>query len=351
MSSKGITRINWIDNIKFLGIFLVIIGHCIPFESALSKYIYSFHMPLFFFLSGLVFNSSKHKNFKEFLSKKAKSILIPYFSFSIFAYIFWLLISSKLTKSSIGVNPLQPLIGIFYSNSIGNWMIYDGPLWFLTCLFLVEIQFYFVDKFTKNSIKKLIFVLLMYALIGEADSKFMTFRFPWSFDVSLTSVVFFGCGFIFKVKIEQLREIFINKKNGIIKVLPLLILSMVYLFNTHIEMNYNIYGNILYFYISALSGIVFYSIIFMLILDYKIKFINFIGRNTIILLSLHLVFINCVRGLIFFIFKIPMNILTNSEPIGLLLAVICIIAFLPICYFINNYMPFLIGRRSTKINI
>ena len=41
-------RINWIDQVKGIGILLVVIGHMnIPQE--LSKIIFSFHMPLFFF--------------------------------------------------------------------------------------------------------------------------------------------------------------------------------------------------------------------------------------------------------------------------------------------------------------
>ncbi|WP_368384475.1 acyltransferase family protein [Polaribacter sp. AHE13PA] len=39
-------RINWIDQIKGFGIILVVIGHNFPL---IENYIYSFHMPLFFF--------------------------------------------------------------------------------------------------------------------------------------------------------------------------------------------------------------------------------------------------------------------------------------------------------------
>lgn len=40
-------RIKWIDIAKGLGIYFIVFGHISP-SSAISKYIYSFHVPLFF---------------------------------------------------------------------------------------------------------------------------------------------------------------------------------------------------------------------------------------------------------------------------------------------------------------
>lgn len=45
-------RIEWIDISKGLGMLLVIAGHTIALKY--SSILYTFHMPLFFFLSGLV---------------------------------------------------------------------------------------------------------------------------------------------------------------------------------------------------------------------------------------------------------------------------------------------------------
>lgn len=58
-------RISYIDIAKGIGIFLVIWGHII-LNGPAYNIIYAFHMPLFFFLSGLVFSKSKYKNIKEF---------------------------------------------------------------------------------------------------------------------------------------------------------------------------------------------------------------------------------------------------------------------------------------------
>lgn len=84
VSEKSIiqkSRIDWLDFAKGIGILCVVFGHTqIPY---ISEYlIRPFHVPLFFFLSGFCFAVKKY-NFKEFLSKKIKSLLMPYIFFSL----------------------------------------------------------------------------------------------------------------------------------------------------------------------------------------------------------------------------------------------------------------------------
>ncbi|MBP9989017.1 MAG: acyltransferase family protein, partial [Ruminococcus sp.] len=70
-------RIDWIDMAKGYGMILVIIGHIVADKGIAFRLISSFHMPLFFVLSGYLF--SNKKTFKEFFIKKVKSLVVPYF--------------------------------------------------------------------------------------------------------------------------------------------------------------------------------------------------------------------------------------------------------------------------------
>jgi fucose 4-O-acetylase-like acetyltransferase len=79
-------RLDWLDAAKGLGILLVTLGHT-DIPSQLKTYIYTFHMPLFFFLSGYLFTLKKFPNLKVFLSKRTKSLVLPYLCFSLVAYI------------------------------------------------------------------------------------------------------------------------------------------------------------------------------------------------------------------------------------------------------------------------
>ncbi|HEY9888328.1 MAG TPA: acyltransferase family protein, partial [Candidatus Obscuribacterales bacterium] len=87
-------RLPWLDYAKGIGIILVVVGHTLrglmnaavitetlPYEIA-DRWIYAFHMPLFFFLSGLLLPKSFAKNLTTVLGKKAKTILYPFLLWS-----------------------------------------------------------------------------------------------------------------------------------------------------------------------------------------------------------------------------------------------------------------------------
>jgi fucose 4-O-acetylase-like acetyltransferase len=96
-------RLEYIDALKGFAILLVVMGHVIPwsfqsFENVSSmsptpvllwKIIYSFHMPLFMFVSGFLFGQSHFVSPKEYILKmwkKTKMLLVPYIVCSILIY-------------------------------------------------------------------------------------------------------------------------------------------------------------------------------------------------------------------------------------------------------------------------
>ena len=72
-------RIDWIDTAKGYGMLCVIIGHL--GTPGISAFVYTFHMPLFFFLSGFLFHHQK--KIVPFILRKTKSLVIPYFCLAI----------------------------------------------------------------------------------------------------------------------------------------------------------------------------------------------------------------------------------------------------------------------------
>ena len=82
-------RINWIDFAKGIGIFLVVLGHTnrgihaanlmdTPQFQTVDKWIYSFHMPLFFFLSGIFAERLQKLNIGDFLFNRFSVLIAPY---------------------------------------------------------------------------------------------------------------------------------------------------------------------------------------------------------------------------------------------------------------------------------
>lgn len=59
-------RIDSLDILKGIGIILVVVGHMIGNQLYIRPWIYAFHMPLFFMVSGYCFNIAKHPKWLSF---------------------------------------------------------------------------------------------------------------------------------------------------------------------------------------------------------------------------------------------------------------------------------------------
>lgn len=138
MEKNKAKRIEYIDTAKGLAILLVVIGHvliydCYNFDAAandnsLNHWLYSFHMPLFMFLSGLLAPMAEHWcDIKRDIIKRFRSLIIPFFVF-----------------------------GTIYSLYIGHgveWLMHNAKYgyWYLLALFC----FYIANYITNNILSRL----------------------------------------------------------------------------------------------------------------------------------------------------------------------------------------------------
>lgn len=336
-------RTRWIDVAKGIVIILVVLGHT-SIPKYIEQYIFSFHMPLSFFLSGYLFNHKKYKGYCEFIRKKACSLLIPYFIFSVITYLFWLFIGRKFgTDTDLNISLIKPLVGIIYSNGNDNWMIYNTPFWFLTCLFIVEIVFYLIIRNIKIN-HVLIAILIASSILGYLDSLYMPIRLPWSIDVSFTAIVFYGMGYISKNIIPKILSITLRMKILNIIVLSIINISFCHL-NGRIDMNSNLYNNYLYFYLSSIAGIMVW--LFIAHMLQNAKCISFIGQSSLIILALHCtIAISFIKAVISFGFKVPLESTNDSLVWGLVYTCGAIILLIPAIYIINNYFLWILGQRK-----
>lgn len=324
-------RVTWIDISKGIGIILVVLGHnTIP--EKMESWIFSFHMPLFFFLSGYLFNKFKYTSLQSLLIKQSKSLLIPYFVFSIFSFLFWYFIKNNVGQSS-DINPIDPLIGIFYSIGVNPWLTFNPPLWFLTCLFVVEVLFYI---FTKNrKTKWIISLLIIFSILGYLNSLYNLYRLPWSIDIALTALVFFGVGNLFKQQNFKIKFKYITNIIIIISAV-----SINFLFTkVKIDMNYNFYGEYFNFYIAAFSGILATLIFAQTIPSFKL--LIYLGQNSLTIFALHWI----AKPFVIKLLSIGNLYQESSFFANVLLTILQIIVLIPVCYFLNKYFPFLLGKQ------
>lgn len=328
-------RVEWIDIVKGIGIITVVMVHSgISYE--IIKFLLSFNMQLFFFISGYLFKSEA--GVLAFIKKKGRSLLIPYFSFSIITYLFWLIVEQRIRDSSI--SSFKPLLGIFYSNNIDNFMVFNGVLWFLTCLFVVECLYCIIVKKIKDR-KKIVVLLVVMSIIGYLDSLFTTIRLPWSINIALTAIVFYGIGNVMKSYINRLT-LYKRSKLLLAAGLSFLLALLVNRYNSIIYMYDNSYGNYVLFYLASLLGILGVACLSMAIK--KSKVLSYLGINSLIILAVH--------GKIFLVFNFIMNIFGTSNRSdmnelikGITYTVFALLICIPVIYIINRYFPFLLGRR------
>jgi polysaccharide biosynthesis protein PslL len=184
-------RIEWIDVFRGLGILAVVIGHC--FAGLTNAIIYTFHMPLFFIMGGLLYRPST--DYKGFFKHKAIHLLVPYLSFLCVIYAEPIVRSVLyiLQKPSFGA--VKGLLTVMFQGIYGGELLNDGTsaFWFVTCFFATQQIFNYLS--TKFSPKKLTAILAVCLAASYIDSYYLqSWVFPGAINVTLAALPYFGLG-------------------------------------------------------------------------------------------------------------------------------------------------------------
>ena len=174
-------RIDWIDSAKGIGIILVVFSHLAFRDTQYSvDVVFSFHMPLFFFLSGIVF--SNKDSFKIFLLKRIRSLYIPFLVFLTIDYFTYFIFNyDSLLITNFLITLVKQCIGY---DLISDAYLFNGPIWFLCALFFSELCFYFITKLHN------IFIVLS-ILAGIIGAYFIRFNLPFGIGYIFSSTIFY----------------------------------------------------------------------------------------------------------------------------------------------------------------
>ena len=270
------SRIAWVDWAKSISMFLVVLGHCHIRESEqfVIQYIYSFHMMLFFFLSGLL---CKRGLSVETFKKDFKYLILPYFTYGLVLVLFYflrlrsfdyLLLLSKFIDLVVGLDA-----GI-------------GPIWFLPALFLCKQMYYFVKK-VKNVNIVLYYVLVVFSLLGAYFISSYNINSPLFSDSALCGLPFFIMGnesFLLWNKLSQY-----NIKLRLLLIFVLMLISVVLCyFNGFVVMANCLFGkSILLYYANSLSAIASIILLCALLESVQYRFVVVASRCSIVVLGIH----------------------------------------------------------------
>lgn len=339
-------RIKYIDISRSIAIFLIVLGHSIvhSLNSHIAyNIIYSFHVPLFFFISGFTFNSVG-KKFFTFLRKKFFRIVIPYFIWALVFLIPYYLLGKNVDSSfgNLGsFNLIYNIGSIFYGVGAFYNLKQNTSLWFLPALFTMEIFFYFICKIKNNKNVIVLFILL---LVSYMSYKFNKFILPFGINTFLNLGFFFYLGYVTK-NYNLLKKMYRKK-------IYIIFFSIIGIFasiiNDSISCVDYYYGNMLLFYLSSISLIFFTIMMAMSISEHKV--LEYIGKNTMGILIFHKLIIVIFQN------KIPVigMWLRNSNWLielimGVIISIITIIICLWIVKILNKLkLNFLLGEKSSK---
>ena len=268
-------RIDWIDVAKGYGIIGVIIGHIST--PVITVWIYTFHIPLFFFLSGYLFHPKS--SFLEFCKRKVRSLLVPYLFLSIPVILneYWFNYGNS--------GSLLDLVNEFFKAIV---QVRYTPLWFISSLFCVNIIFYFVIKYINKVWIRSLCVLLSLVL-SFAYWHFGGAPLPWNFDITL---------FVLPLLLLASVVNSLCKWKCIVKNRPLLFLAIFFVGNTLLGgINYYFIGKKVDLYYGDVDTILFScpaalcGIFFIIILSWikNLKFLTYLGRNSLLIFAWHLI--------------------------------------------------------------
>jgi acyltransferase len=218
-----------IDALKGFGILLVVLGHVNP-GFYIEKWIYSFHMFLFFFLAGITFSK---KGFKTRLMLDIKNLLFPYLFWNGICIMFSLIIGEYSIADA-----LKYLLFI-------EKVSWNAPIWFLVVLFFLRVLGEVVLSTNTKLCDRVKYICsLLIAFILGYICVFPRFL---GFDIVPTVFIFFCLGYIYKM----------NNKNINIFFIIFLIGLNVYLsfINERISVYGNYYGRYVIAVIAGVCGV------------------------------------------------------------------------------------------------
>lgn len=326
-------RIVWIDYAKAIGITLVILAHTqvTPF---VTDWISVFRMPLFFFLSGFLFSFDRNPDAKAFVRKRFRQLMIPYVCFNLLTFVFWWFVGRHYGAVDETTLWYEPLVAALFCNAPD--MVHNIPLWFLFCLFLLEVVYYFL--FRKLGFLQRLIVVMMIGMFGFLNAYLNAHVLPFSLGTMMIGMLFYCAG-------SELKQLF--QSNGLMGLLALIVVTAAALMNERVYLYRNQYGNAMFFLLAAFSGIYMMKVLCEGLSKRfgRCRWVEYMSKNTLTICALHLTNYTLIKGFTVYVLGIPLSVYEGTILPNLLLTVGGILLCIPSIYVLERFLPFVIGRK------
>ncbi|WP_165775894.1 acyltransferase family protein [Bifidobacterium scaligerum] len=198
-------RVVWIDAAKGIAMILVFYGHLgeywFPVLKTSFVVVYLFHMPLFFFLSGLFFHA--RYNFRELLTRRAYQLLVPYYVFSCLmlgkpiGHVLFPQIYAGKKSSVINGSAWQEILAIIFNTTNG--------LWFFWSLFWASIFVWIIIRILHDNKRLIVAVSILLLLCDVLVQHYITIALPFTMNRVLSSTAYVALGYVSREIVLGLR--------------------------------------------------------------------------------------------------------------------------------------------------
>ena len=331
-------RLNWIDWAKALAIIFVVYGHT-PAEKGdfLHNYITSFHMPLFFFISG--FLTKKEYFGKATLTKYWHTLIIPYLCYNILFYPYWAIKFTIEHPTADWFDYIKPFIGTIMLQIKTPFNDYlNGVTWFIAALFMMKIILSTCNKYKKGEyiIYLLVIITASFYIVNEFNH-----YIPGLIPVNFTRCFpFYIIGYYCRQK-----KYFSDKvqKNDIVICIAGLLIGIISYTIVRQVNDISQYG--ISFWIMCLSSIIGFLSMCKVLDRFKSQIIENVSVGTIVIMGLHWMFIGTTNFILSKLLQINGGI-TFPPFVVILLSLIYVALEYPIILFFKNRFPFMLGKRN-----
>lgn len=329
----------FVDYMKCIGILLIVYGH-LPVNEFEYHFLWTFHVPAFFWISGFL---TRPDHVKVEIRKKAFRLLIPYVSIYVITACVQALLTLQETREFSSSNFGLTLLAMFWGNP-GYGYFPNMPLWFLPSLFTVEILF-------GLSATRWRWVLLAAPVISVWLYTHQIVDTFMSVDLSLLGLNFFVLGFAMRTCHVAQRL----QSAPTVCLLGLAGLAFASVWWLAAAGNLWFEGNSLPGYLASFAGGVIGTMMLVAIGILcekwfgKSRFVTYISRNTLLILGFHFLSNKYCQDIVDAVIRIDPAIIDAWQLSPLMtLAYSCasILLLMPLIVVINRWCPQIGGRPN-----
>lgn len=285
-------RLNYFDIAKGIGIILVIIGHIEYVEQGVRDYIVSFHMPLFFIVSGMLMlvTGEKDRPLKKLFFRKLQRIMLVYAIFSVL-YLIIDICYYYITHLGDGWQTVR-------NDAIDSLMLYGiSVLWFLPALFFGEMIFLLILKLMNRLLPRLDYLatalactalaVIIYLPLCRIENHFMK-----AFVRFFICAAFVSIGYCIHSIIKNLQI-----PAPAYALAGTVLLAAVYFtaqINGTVDMHFGVYGSLFFYFLTAVIGsmgvILLSRSLEKLSRTIPVRILIYYGKNSLIVMITHINF-------------------------------------------------------------